>query len=876
VAKLRAPVDPYCRTQGRGRLVKPDDADPNLAALTGYARGLGVQVWRYADDKLALTSKRYAKELGVEDAPLVFGGEGETLATTASKAFAALHEQSYTMQRTIRAAESVERQGRNARLDPMPAPQSPLDIMAKDAGGEIGDIVRTFNELPDVNDVARDLTGQKWFGGNSMIPVESALERLGDGAAVLAHMFRRRNEMIDRIRALVFTKYQEATTGLTSAELKGGAFRQYVERNELADEARRPLFEQAKVKVKAVNDWFYETKQAMDGEVAPRIQPSELVPTGEYFPHVRDMTSLKNPQAARALIEETKAAAFNSEAKLVLSDEQALEILEKQGFGAIREDRALRALQRSAGRYGKTLDRKDAERLLDTIIQRNTDRISPYLEREREFDFDGYITDADRAYTAVWTRNAHRIADLAVFGKKDERVYRLLDQMRYSPDMPSSAHAYAREVYDMEVGRNRKQPSSIVRELHNIEGAKLSMSVLYNLGQPLNTIIDVGMQPFLKAMGEAIRHPSRFASFRGGTLAERSGALPTQIFGSDATLRVVQETLGDVRENGMRAMLGDPREAYKPVARGLARGVDWIVNASLAAFRYVENFNRSISQRMGEIHFEQLAEQLRLKGEVGLKHRAIGQRIRELDLSPDRVLQAVRQGDSQALREMGILAGLRTSDKTQFKSNYQNMPLWANNSELGKFAFRFKNFALNQTKFMIREIGPASARKDPARWVRRVATITAAYPAMGIALTSIRQDLMGPTLAGDQIAEALQDPTVANLLWAGAVGMTMAGGLGIVADMGMTAAVGNEYVLARSFLPPTVSSFINAYMIAGSVGRAAASGDASELLVARSAALRQFGGVGAMLEERLRRREGRAEETPDLIEAVFGSSPFSS
>jgi hypothetical protein len=73
-----------------------------------------------------------------------------------------------------------------------------------------------------------------------------------------------------------------------------------------------------------------------------------------------------------------------------------------------------------------------------------------------------------------------------------------------------------------------------------------------------------------------------------------------------------------------------------------------------------------------------------------------------------------------------------------------------------------------------------------------------------------------------------------------------------------------------------VSSFINAYMIAGSVGRAAASGDASELLVARSAALRQFGGVGAAVEERLREREGRAEETPDLIEAVFGSSPFSS
>lgn len=871
MAKLRAPTDPYCRLNGKGRLVKPDDTDPDLAALTGYARQLGVQVWRYADDKLALTSKRYAQTLGTEDAPLVFGGEGETLGTTAGKAFAALHEQSYTLQRTVRASEKIQKQVRNKRLDPVEAAEAPLDIASRDVGGEIGDVVRTFNDLPSLDDVARDLTGRKWLGGNPLIPVRAALTRLGDGAATLSRLFDRANELETRIRAITFTRLAAQVEKLTPAERQGG-YQRWVETGVADDASRVPVLQSVYDELHQVDDWFYDSLKGLGVEVAPRIQPTVLVPTGRYFPHRRDLAALQDPRVANALVAETQAAARTGGVELTA--EQALEVLEKQGFGAIREDRALRALQQNAARHGTELSRKDAERLLDTVIARNAERISGSLERSREYDFSGYITDVGRAYTATWTRNARRVSEVATFGRKDERVYRLLDQIRYTPDMPPQAHKFARDVYDLEVGRTRPQFSnSLFREMYSIQGAKLSMSVLYNLSQPLNTIAAFGLRPFVKAMGEAIRHPSRFASFRGGTLAEQTGALPVQMFSSDATMQLLGAMQGDIREHGMAAMLGSPRDAYKPALQAAAKGADWLVNASLAAFRYVENFNRSISQRAGEIYFDQIAEQLARRGEVGLAHRKIGGRLLELDLSPQAVLGAVRRNDDQALREMRVLAGLRVSNETQFRSDYQSMPLWANASELGKFTFQYKTFAINQTRFMMKMLG--RARTDPERFVTMVAPVMLAYPAVGIALTSLRQSLMGPTLAGDQISEALNDPTFANLVIAGTVGMTMAGGLGILADLGMTAALGNSYALARSFVPPTASSLISYGDILGSVGRAAANGDPEELLRARAEALRQFGGAGSIVEQRLREREGRAEESVDPLEAVFGASPFS-
>ncbi len=434
----------------------------------------------------------------------------------------------------------------------------------------------------------------------------------------------------------------------------------------------------------------------------------------------------------------------------------------------------------------------------------------------------------------------------------------------------------ARDVYDLEVGRKRVEfSSSLARELYSVEGAKLSLSVLANLTQPLNTLMAVGLRPFAKAMGEAMRNPRKFYGVGRASLAEETGALPVQMYGSDATARLVGETLGDVRANGMAAMLGNPREAYKPVGSALAKGADAFVNASLAAFRYVENFNRSFSQRAGEIYFEQLTEQLARRGEAGLAHRSIGRRITELDLSPDRVLAAVRSNDTQALSEMRTLAGLRTSNETQFKSNYQSMPLWANSSEVGKFAGQFKNYAVGQARFMMRELSLSAAKRDPQRYIRTLATIGVAYPAVGIALTSVRQQLMGQTMAGEQLAAALDDPTTLNIISAGAVAMTMAGGLGIMADMGMTAALGNDYALTRNFLPPAASSMINYLTILGSTTRAAVSGDPQELLTARGAALRELGGVGVAVEERLREREGRADEPRDPIEAIFGASPFS-
>lgn len=874
MARLRAPIDPYCRLNGRGAQVRPDDTDTNLAALAGYARNLGVQVWRYKDGKLALTSKRYARELGTQDAPLVFGAEGDDLGKTAAAAFNALHEQSYSLQRMARGADQIERQARARRLEPQPPAEDPINIMDQGVGGEIGQSVRTLvTTAPSLDDPARDLTGRRFFGGNPLIPVESALARLGDAGRSLATLFRRRNELVDRIRATAFTRLQAQLEKLTPDEIAGG-YQRYVERGELVDPARRDVLESAYTAINQIDNWFYDSMRGQGLDVKPKVGVGEHNPTGRYFPHKRDWAALGDPRVAHQMIRETQELARR--AGIELSPEQALETVSRLGGGDIERSIAIRRLIDTAARHGRELSTTDAERLFDTIIQRRTERLSANVERSREFDFGGYITDVARAYTATWTRNAYRVADVAVLGRKDARVHRLLDQMRYTPDLPPRAYKFAREVYDLEVGNKRVGLGSFARELYSLQGAKLSLAMLANSTQSLNTVMQVGLAPFAKAMAEAIRNPRRFARLgAASTLATETGALPVQIFGSDATQRLIQETLGDVRDQGMAAMLGSTRESLGTVGRGLAKATDLLTGGSLAAFRYVENFNRSIAQRAGEIYFDQLTEQLRSKGAAALEHRKIGGRLRELDLKPDVVLNAVQRGDTQALSEMRVLAGLRTSDATQFKSNYQAMPLWANSSELGKFAGQFKNYSLGQAKFMIRALSPAAARRDPERYIRTLATIGLAYPAVGIALTALRQDLMGPTLAGEQLGEALQDPTWANVLTAGAIGMTMAGGLGIVADIGMTAALGNDFALRSFAIPPAVSSVLNAWSAFGSAGRAAVTADPQELLVARAALLRELGGVGGAIEERLRESEGRSQQPIDPIEAIFGTSPFS-
>src|SRR5207253_1325542 len=129
MARLGRPIDPYCITNGAAVEVKPDDENPDLRALQGYARRFGARVWRYPDDKLGITSKHYSKVLGREDAPLVFGRDGATVSQTAAEAFSTLFDHSRNLQEITEAAHTIGTQEKAGALN-IPEPvDSPLKAL---------------------------------------------------------------------------------------------------------------------------------------------------------------------------------------------------------------------------------------------------------------------------------------------------------------------------------------------------------------------------------------------------------------------------------------------------------------------------------------------------------------------------------------------------------------------------------------------------------------------------------------------------------------------------------------------------------------------------------------------------------------------------
>lgn len=863
----KAPVDPYCRLNGQPGLVRNDDSE--LGPLAGYAQGLGVNIWRYPDGKLALTSESYAAVLarGIEKepVPLVFGGEGATLAQTAAEATSALRVQSAALREAKQATASVAKQGEAGRLDRVEPTPEPIDL----AGNEIATTANTFmRDLPTIKEVARDVTGRRWGAGSRfLLPAGAALERLGDGAAVLARVFARRNDLVNRVQAIAFSRLAVQLERLTPDEVSTG-YQRFVEHGEVANEARRPVLESVYAAINEVDNWFYDTLKSKGLDVQPKVGAGPLNPTGRYFPHKRDLAALNNPELARRMIGEIQERADAAGVKL--TDDQALDVIQKQGWGEIGRDRAMRSLKASAARHDKKLSTKEARELLDDILADKGERISANIERARKFDFDGYITDVRRAYTATWTRNAYRVADVTVFGRHDETVHRLLDQMRLNPDIGPRGLDFGRKLYDLEIGRTRLDPGTAWRGLYGIQRAKLSLAVLANMSQPINAYMAFGLRPFVRTMAEAIRDPRRFTRLAPGrTIAEQSGALPVKMWGSTASSQLIGDTADDLRQYGFESVMrrfGGPTGIVDKALSPLGA----IVEGSLTAFRMVENFNRSFSQRAAERYFDQLVEQLAKRGEAGFAHRKIGARIREFDLSPQAVLRAVRGDDAQALREMKTLFGLRGSDLTQFRSDYQSMPLWASDSEMGKFALQYKNFAFNQARFMIRQLDPRQFKKDRERYVRTLATIGIAYPAVGIGLTAVRQQLTGPTLAGEELQARLEDPTFLNLAAAGLIGMTLAGGMGILADIGMTATLGNSYAIRSFAIPPAASSIINGVDAFGSAVRGIVNADPDEWRRVRAAGFRELGGLGGIGEQWARELEGTAEEPADIVGAVFG------
>jgi len=874
--------DPFCPLAKSKVRVSAKDPDPEWAKLSQYAHRVhNFRTYKLENGKIGFGGPKINRDLGIRGGLMVFGQEGEDLATTMAKAQLFLKDMTEgDIAKTQKSAEILGHaaHGGIPKLEPT--------MHWRDLG-EDGALIGSYLEgLPDLDDVSSYLIGQrtvhslryKLVGGNRWLAsVHASLSNMGPAGMVMAKLFERRNNLADALLARSNAKLQKNLTLLRDADRKSTnrrrgelvleGYQQYVEFNKLRyatkDEKGNILMvdntpfqgvmEQVYQDIKKLDDQFYSEAKVIGLKVKPKIQPGHMPGhTGRYFPHRFDMSKVQDKRITEGMI--TDAIEMFG----LRNRDEAIGLLEKQASkgrtpGDRTMDIAALARQMMTNKPLIHTNYKHTVEIVEKYLNKNSERLAGNLEMDR-LGVTGYLADMQKAYMATWTRNAYRIADTTVLGHNDKHIHRLLAQLDAESgggQFGSRNVDFATKVYHLEIGQKDSglHRNPLLRELYLWQGAKLSLGFLANSTQPLNTLMRVGLRPMIKAglhLAARVRRDGKRAISK---VAEESGALPIT-FADDphGVLRLIGEVGAHVRQNGMEGLV-NPAEITKGTLGGIQKLGRGMVGISMGAFRGIESWNRSLSVLAGEAYFDQLVNTLAKQGRKGLEHRKVKFRFNELDLDPEAVLKAVQNGDTSVIAAMRSRSGLRISDSTQFKSGIQSMPLWRNEHPMGQFAYQYKTFGLGQMEFMLKELSPGMFKSDPQRSLRAWGTLLTAFPGIGIAVSAGRASMMGETLSSELIEENLEDPTITNIITAGLVGMVGIGSLGIYADLIMTSLLGNELALKNFIVPPAGSSLINGLQIGSSAFWAMTSGDSSELLHGTRSLSREFGGGGSFIQK---------------------------
>lgn len=661
--------------------------------------------------------------------------------------------------------------------------------------------VRDAWELAPVGDVNRYTTGWATKPFEALVQPVARINRFGPAGQEFVQRLTAEKNTFDMRRGRLMLQLERELDGLAPAEVE-----KLVTSYEGWTATPRATA--------AMDNLAATARQQLAAGRQAGLDVAQLI-EGRYAPHNFDVAQLRDKRAGATLIQDVKDRGF------ARTDEEAVMFLGERGLGTSREMIASNLI-RDAKARGYAMTRTEAESVLDRYITENATRISGNMERGR-IGVEGYITDARRAYAITFSRNARRLSEAEFFGPNDEHMLRLIDEIRDAAGI--KAANYTKKVFDAVVGRDRIQLEGFGGWLYNHQTAKLSLSLLQNLQQPQNTGVRTGFLNMAKGLFEAgesaIAHPIKTLKRENPATqhAREVGAITSDI-------------LNDIQHNGLLSIDAS-------LAKTVGQKVSTAYQGTLTAmFQVVEEaVNRAGAVPAGERYFMQQVERLRANPSDATAAR----RIRELGFKPDIVLK-MNEAD---LTTVKYLSGQRVTNEGQFKSDALHMPLWAR-SPLGRFVFQFKSFSLNQVGFITNEV--FGGHGDPARRVRAVTALLTTYPVIGATLAKVRSGLTGPTLASETIDEALQDPTVRNIIMAGLAGMAVSGALGIISDVALTQAIGGtKFHLMAALTAPAASSGINIFEAGRSVVQGSVSGDELKYQAAVRSAAREFGGVGTAL-----------------------------
>lgn len=300
------------------------------------------------------------------------------------------------------------------------------------------------------------------------------------------------------------------------------------------------------------------------------------------------------------------------------------------------------------------------------------------LEKERKINIPFWDPDPRRALTEYIDKSLGRINKVKFFGPEIQvnkpgiglvRQYQYAENIFKHIEKQGGDAQLSEKAFNIVVGKTFYDVSQAERKflmsMTSMEAAMdLGMSVIQNSTQTLNEFIALGLEPTVAGIKKVL---SPMTHAEALDFSKRSASLLQN------TIKEFQMSVG-VEENFAQKMA--------------TRVLDW------TQFNRVEMYNRILAANIAREDVALLHDRFLANPGDWLTRR----RLREYKIYPSPLLGMLNITQDNLYRAAKYL-----TNRTQFRAMPQDMPLWAA-SPYGKLFFQFRNFSINQARFMKRAV----------------------------------------------------------------------------------------------------------------------------------------------------------------------------
>lgn len=328
------------------------------------------------------------------------------------------------------------------------------------------------------------------------------------------------------------------------------------------------------------------------------------------------------------------------------------------------------------------------------------------IEYIRPVDLPFYDTNPERVLSRYIFNTNRRIAEIAAFGQHDEKLLRLLENMKKEGGDPKLA-AYlidtlsGKKMAEKAFGILSQEQSEALRGMQVI--TKLGLSSIANASQSVGTamytnIRDTAKNLFKYAANPKARKTMQEQALEWGVTMESSLSELMQGLGSDGSFKILGKTI-------------EPSKFLKKTG-----------------FLAVERMNRVVSAHAAKDFLIRISKEY----VANPKNKYLERTIRRLGVNPKSVLR-----DGGILDVSKIAKAARTVEaKTQFQSGLMDIPLWWHSPE-GKLVTQFKVFSYKQAQLLKEVLIDEFSRGNP----RPLITAMALMPTVGEGVKDARSIL---------------------------------------------------------------------------------------------------------------------------------------